>query len=82
MARIFKDEFHKILNNIPSLSPKEKDYLHQTFQHSLNDGLDAWELRQKISSLKLNQAYKYGEQGHLESNELEDVKRKLLDHLQ
>lgn len=81
MARIYKDEFHKLLNQISSLSLKEKDYLHKTFEPSMNDGLDAWELKQKISSLKFNQAYKYGEQGHLEANELEEVKRKLLDHL-
>ena len=81
MARIFKEEFHKIVNNIPSLSQKEKDYLHHTFQSSLDNGLDEWELKQKITNLKFNQAYKYGEQGHLETDELESVKRKLLDHL-
>lgn len=73
--KINKEEFKKILREIPSLSMKERDYLHGAFKHDLTNGLNKLELRRKIQNLEHNQA------DQLDHIEVKKVKDKLLGHL-
>ncbi|MDO8486622.1 MAG: hypothetical protein Q7S77_02935 [Candidatus Staskawiczbacteria bacterium] len=71
--RIYKQEFNEILHSIADISPKEREYLNQIFSSDIVDGLTEFELRAKISRL----SYKQGD--ILETSELEEVKRKVLE---
>jgi len=70
--RINRYEFNEILRNMPNISPKERGYLNRVFSEALLNGLDLWELKNKI-----NQLY-YNKGDELDEYELKSVKEKLL----
>jgi len=73
--RIYKDEFNKILSSISDISDEEKHHLLDVFAPYLVNGLTAWELKEKIASLK------FDKKDNLEEHELEKVKNKILSVL-
>ena len=73
--RIYRYDFNKALDNMPNISPKEKDYLNKVFGRELRDGLTSWELKQKMGRLQSNK------EDELDQWELQSIKRKMLDKL-
>jgi hypothetical protein len=71
--RINRFEFNEILRNLVNISPKEREYLNNAFSQELLDGIDEWELKNKISKLYYNQ-----EDG-ITPAELDQIKRKILE---
>jgi hypothetical protein len=79
--RIYKQEFNELLHQISSLSEKERAHLNQVFASDLVDGLDPYELKQRIDGLKFHQDG-FGTDAYLDQDELADLKQKLLSHMQ
>ncbi|MBI2049925.1 MAG: hypothetical protein HYT35_00510 [Candidatus Staskawiczbacteria bacterium] len=73
--RINRYEFNKILHSITDISDKERNYLHQSFNKHLVDGLTEYELKEKINKLQSDK------KDILDNWELEQVKRKILGRL-
>jgi len=74
--KIYRKEFNQALSKIPSLSKQEKDYLNEAFKSDLSDGLSAYELKQRIGSLRRNS------EDILDYNEVEQTRKKLLERFQ
>jgi len=73
--RINRFEFNEILRNLPNVSQKEREYLNKAFSQELLDGIDEWELKNKISKLYYNQT------DGINQAELEQIKRKILEKI-
>lgn len=72
---IYKEQFKKMLWQIPELSPKERSYLEGVFQNDLRDGLNKEELRKKIYQLERNYS------DDIDYKELGKLKDKLTNYL-
>lgn len=73
--RINRYELNEVLRNMPNISQKEREYLTKAFSQELLDGIDEWELKNKISKLYYNQT------DGITPAELEQIKRKILGKL-
>ncbi|MBU4205072.1 hypothetical protein KKE19_04430 [Patescibacteria group bacterium] len=52
--RVNTYKFNETLKKMPNISRQERDYLNQTFKKDLQNGLSAWELKQRINKLHYN----------------------------
>jgi len=74
--RISRGEFHAALHKIPDLSEQEIKYLIDVFNKDLENGLTAFELKNRIEKLRHNP------DDILDPWEVEQVRRKLLGEIE
>lgn len=72
--KIYRREFEKTLRRIPELSDKERAYVKDVFQNSLEGGLSKFELKKEIGRLR------YKPNDPLDSFEVEKIKQKLMEY--
>ena len=74
--KIYQGQFNQALRSISDISEEERDYLNEVFAKDLEDGLTAYELKQRIEKLHHNP------DDILDSYEVEQVKKKLMEELE
>lgn len=74
--KVYKKEFNEALRQLPNISNEERQYLNEVFAEDLENGLTEYELKQRIEKLRKD----YND--ILESEEVEQVKKKLLGRLE
>lgn len=72
--KIYRADFDKALRSIPELSDKERAYVNDVFQNSLDSGLSKFELKKEIRRLR------YKANDLLDSFEVKKIKKKLMEY--
>lgn len=73
--KIYRKDFNKALRSLSDISKEERKYLNEVFKSDLADGLTSYELKQRIEKLR------HIPDDPLDSYEVEQVKKKLLEGL-
>lgn len=71
--KIYKEDFKQALKKASSISKQERSYLNDVFKGDLSNGLSVYEIKKRIAKLR------YNSNDCLDRNEVEQVKKKLLE---